>query len=248
MKLSRLIFTPVVALTLSISAFAGSFNAGQVKQIQQIVHNYLIKNPQVLVEASQALQAQQQKQMQKEAMKGVKANKKQLFNDKNSPSVGSAKAPVTLVEFFDYQCGHCRAMAPVLSKLISGDKNIHVVFKELPIFGGNSQYAATAALASVKQGKYYAFHNALFSATGPLDKKTVLKLAKQAGLNTQQLQSDMKSPAVKKQIQDNFKLAQSLKIQGTPTFVLSNNAETKFQFIPGATSADNLKNLIKSLK
>lgn len=227
-----------------------SFTPAQVTQLHAIIHNYLVSNPQVLVEASQALQAQQEKQMQTAAMSSITQNKVALFDDTSSPTIGSKNAPATLVEFFDYQCGHCREMAPQIEKLISRDKNLHVIFKELPIFGGMSRLAAEMALAAFKQSpeKYYAFHNALYTANGPLTKKSIMEFAKKAGLNIAELEKDAKSPAVDQQLKANFDLAQSLKIMGTPTFVIGNKAQTKFEFIPGATSLSDLQAQIKSVQ
>lgn len=236
--------------TQTVAAQPSSFTPAQVEQLHTIIKDYLVQNPQVLVEASQVLQAKQEKKMQTQAMSAIEQNKNTLFNDAQSPSLGNKDAPATLVEFFDYQCGHCREMAPNIEKLISEDKNLHVVFKELPIFGGASEYAAKVALAAAMQSpeKYYKLHNLLFSAKGSLTKETVLGLAKKAGLNIVTLTKDMNSPEINKQIRDNFTLAQSLKIMGTPTFVIGNKSQTKFAYIPGATSLASLKSQIQSVQ
>ena len=257
MKKHPILLTAMIALSTSMTGFAATghhnngsdqFSPQQVKNIEQVVHNYLVKNPQVLVEASQALQAQEEQKAQTSAMAAVKENKAQLFDNKYSPSKGNANAAVTVVEFFDYQCGHCRAMTPVMMKVADTDKNVRFVFKELPIFGGVSKFAAEAALAAQEQGKYYPFHNALLNSDGPLSEQKVMDMAKKMGLNVSKLKKDMKSAKVTQEIQANFKLAQSLKIMGTPTFVLSNKAQTDFRYIPGATSLDNLQKQIKALQ
>lgn len=228
---------------------SSTFTPEQIKQLDTIIHDYIVKNPAVLVEASQTLQMQQQQKLQTEAMSSIKQNKAALFDNAQSPSIGSKEAPVTLVEFFDYQCGHCRAMAPTIEKLISEDKNIHVVFKELPIFGGVSDMAAKAALAAAKQpgNKYYTFHNMLLTSTASLTKESIMDIAKKAGLNVDTLNKDMNSPDIQKQLHDNVELAQALKIMGTPTFVISNKEQTKFEYIPGAVSAEELKAEMKKV-
>ncbi|MCB1826792.1 MAG: DsbA family protein [Coxiellaceae bacterium] len=253
MKLFRLI-TVLTCLTVSLfslSALAqngsGSFSPSQVKEIQKIVHDYLISNPEVLVQASQALQQQQAAAAQKSAMDGIKGNADSLFNDPKTPTVGNANAPVEVVEFFDYQCGHCKIMAPVIESVVKNNSNVKVIFKELPIFGGNSRYAAKAALASVAQGKYYKFHNALFAAKSQLDPQTVMKIAKNVGLDTSKLKTAMNAPWVNQQIRDNFQLAQKLKLMGTPAFIISNSTHTKFRFIPGSTSKQNFKQQIAAV-
>ncbi len=226
---------------------AAAFTPDQVTQLHQIIHDYLVADPQVLVDASKALQAQQEQKMQSVAMTAIQTNKAALFNDANSPTLGSKTAPAILVEFYDYQCGHCKEMAPLVEKLISTDKNLHVVFKELPIFGPVSKLAAEAALASAKQGKFYAFHNLLLSANGALTKEKIMELARKAGLNVEKLETEMKSPAIDNEIRANFQLAQSMQLIGTPTFVISNQAQTTFRYIPGATSLEDLQKQIQAV-
>jgi protein-disulfide isomerase len=235
---------------LADTAAPTSFTPVQTTAIEKIVHDYLVTNPEVLVEASKTLQAQQQKKMESEAMTSVMQNKAKLFDDAQSPSVGDKAAPVAVVEFFDYQCGHCREMQPQVDKLIQQDKSVRVIFKELPIFGGASQLAAKAALAAAMQpgNKYYAFHNALFGAQGPLNNDSIMAIAKKEGLDAAKLQKDMNSPVVEQQLKSNFELAQALHVMGTPTFVIGNKAETKFKYIPGATSLDDLKKQINAVK
>lgn len=236
--------------TAQLVTHSSEFTPEQVKQLDTIIHDYIVKNPQVLVEASQTLQMQQQKKLQTEAMSSIQQNKTALFNNAQSPSIGSKQAPITLVEFFDYQCGHCRAMAPTIEKLVSENKNLHVIFKELPIFGGVSDFAAKAALAAAKQpgSKYYAFHNMLLTSSGSLTKESILEIAKKAELNVDTLNKDMSSPDIQKQLHDNIELAQALKIMGTPTFVISNKAQTKFEYIPGAVSMEELKAEMKKVQ
>ncbi len=245
---------------LSVGAFAdnqqaaaGQFSASQVSDIQKIVHDYLIKNPDVLVEASQALQNKMQAEQQQEAMTAIKANTKDLFADEAAPVAGNPQGDVTMVEFFDYQCGHCKAMNDVVQGIISKNKNLKVIFKELPIFGGNSQYAAKAALAvhEIAADKYYAFHDALLAQTNPMDKTKVIKTARAVGLSAAQIkhmEQKMDEPAIDQQIKANFKLAQALKLAGTPAFIIANKTLDQFQFIPGATSADGLQQAIKAVQ
>nr|BAA20508.1 27kDa outer membrane protein [Coxiella burnetii] len=218
-----------------------SFSPQQVKDIQSIVHHYLVNHPEVLVEASQALQKKTEAQQEEHAQQAIKENAKKLFNDPASPVAGNPHGNVTLVEFFDYQCGHCKAMNSVIQAIVKQNKNLRVVFKELPIFGGQSQYAAKVSLAAAKQGKYYAFHDALLSVDGQLSEQITLQTAEKVGLNVAQLKKDMDNPAIQKQLRDNFQLAQSLQLAGTPTLVIGNKALTKFGFIPGATSQQNLQ-------
>lgn len=240
----------MAALAFQTSTMAAPLSSDQVQQVQQIVHNYLVNNPQVLVEASEALQKQEMQKIEKNAQSTISKYAKQIFADSGSPVVGNANGKVTLVEFFDYQCPHCKDMSSAISNVMSSDKNLRVVFKELPIFGGNSKFAAQAALAAYKQGadKYLQFHNSLMAAANPLNEEKILSIAKTSGLNVDQLKKDMSSSDVKQEIENNFKLAQALSIMGTPTFVIGkweNGAVSKTSFIPGATTEANLQKLVR---
>lgn len=242
--------SPVSASTATAGSSSASseFSPEQVKKIQTIVHDYLVNNPQVLVEASQALQKQNQEQEQKFAAQAIKDNVAALFNNPASPSTpADANTAVTIVEFFDYQCGHCKEMNSILQAVMKNNKNVRFIFKELPIFGEDSQFAAKAALAAAKQGKYVAFHDALLAAENPLTKDKVLKVAQKVGLNLLRLKKEMNTPAIQQQLRDNFKLAQTLRLVGTPTFVIGNKTLTDFRFIPGATTQDNLQSVITEL-
>lgn len=241
---SSTVTTMLSSQRTATSTIQKSFTPQQVNDIQKIIHEYLIKNPQILVETSQALQKQTEQQQQKYAMTAIEKNKQQLFNDPVSPLAGNLNGNVTLIEFFDYQCGHCKAMSKIIQKLVKKNKNLRVVFKELPIFGDSSQFAAKVSLASARQNKYYMFHNALLRADNPLAHDKVFHVAKKVGLNVAKLKKDMNSPIIAQQLHDNFKLAQSLHLIGTPTFVISNKSLTSFKFIPGATSQQNLQKLI----
>lgn len=253
--MKKIIQTALLAATLSLSPFVfadttPSFTPSQVTALQKIIHDYIVQNPSVLVEASKTLQAQQEKKMESAAMDAIAQNKAKIFDDANTPSVGNKNAAVTVVEFFDYQCGHCRQMASTIENLISGNKNVRVVFKELPIFGGTSNYAAKAALSvsNNQPNKYFAFHNALLTASSPLNPDSIAAIAKTAGVDVDKMKKGMDAPAVEQQLKANFELAQALKVMGTPTFVIGNKAETNFRYIPGATSLEDLNKQIDAVK
>lgn len=222
----------------------------QVKQIQKIVHDYLVQNPQVLVEASQAYQDQELAKAKTQTQQAVVKNTKSLFNSPNSPTVGNHNGDVTVIEFLDYQCTHCREMSNVIDSLIKADSKVRVVIKDLPIFGGASKYAAQASIAAMKQGpdKYLAFHKGLLQLAPPLTNEKVIEVAKTVGLNTTQLQNDMKNKLVDDQLNDNFKLAQELKLLGTPAFIVGNRTGSHVEYVPGAVTVDNLKQTISKVR
>jgi protein-disulfide isomerase len=226
---------------------AEAFTSDQQQAIEKIVHDYLVNNPEILIEASQALQNKELAKAKVQAMQGIAANKSKLFNDPHSPTAGNANGNVILVEFFDYQCVHCKEMQPLIEKLTSTNPNIKVIYKEFPIFGASSNYAAQAALAAAKQGKYMEFHNALFKVNGPLNEAKVEEVAKSVGLNVEQLKKDMNDPDIKQQLSTNYDLAKALSLVGTPSFVISNKAMTQFDFIPGAAPADLFQKSIDNI-
>lgn len=234
-------------------AQAASFDGSQTQAIEHIVHQYLLDNPEVLVEASQAYKSKQMTSMKAKASDFIAAHKKDFFSDKSNPVAGNSKGNVTLVEFFDYQCGHCKEMAQTVHKLAQEDKNLRIVFKQLPIFKGGSIIAAKAALAAGKQGKFVPLHEALLEAKKPLTEDNILAIAKTAGLDITKLKKDMGSDAISKQIDGNMKLAQSFLQDSvgyvfTPIFVVGNQSGDKFKFIPGGLDYNNMKKVIKDVR
>lgn len=230
-----------------------SFNQSQQTEIKSIVKDYLVQNPEILLEVSKALQKKQQQQVQKQASGAIDMNGNQLFNA-DGPVTGNKKGNVTLVEFFDYQCGHCKNMGPVISKLVSQDQNLRVVYKDFPIFGKGSNFAAKAAIASNMQGKYMALHDALLLKKERLSPAIILKAADSVGINTTKLKADMKSAQVQKILKANMKLAEKLRLMGTPAFVVAYTPNGKFTqgnktfFVPGAATGDALQGLIKEVQ
>lgn len=250
MKIRHILYTLAFggAFILSGMANAQSFSQAQVKEIQGIVHSYLVKNPTVLVEASRALQQQQQSAAQKGATQAITKHADKVFNSDGKPVAGNPKGDITLVEFFDYQCPHCKVMGPIIKNLIASNSNLKVIYADWPIFGGNSQYAAQAAVASMQQGKYLPFHAALTEKGYPLTQKVVLAIAKKVGLDTEKLQKDMKDPSVAKVLKDNFVIAKDLKIMGTPAFVIGNTKTQQYKFFDGQTDQDTLQKIIDGVK
>lgn len=196
----------------------------------------------------------QQAQAQfKKTQQLIPQNAIDLFHSGKDPVV-NGKGTVTLVEFFDYQCPHCINMTAVIDAIAEKNKDLRIVYKELPIFGGNSQYAAKAALAAAKQGKYDEFHHALMKAKPPLTNDTVLAIAKDTGLDVDQLKKDMDSKAVADILANNTKIAGKLGILGTPAFFIAAtniNKETpaaETSFIPGQIDQEQLQKIIDKTK
>ncbi|CDZ77497.1 Thiol:disulfide interchange protein DsbA precursor [Legionella massiliensis] len=240
-----------IAAAANTDASTSPMSDAQQKQIEKIVHDYLVANPEVLLEASQALQQKQQQAMQVQAQAAIQSNADKIIND-NLTVAGNPKGNVTLVEFFDYQCIHCKKMAPVISDLAKQNGNLRIVYKEFPIFGKSSETASRAALAAAMQGKYMAMHDALIKQDGRLNDDMIMSAAKAAGLNVAKLKADMNSKTVTDALNANRQLAEQLHLMGTPAFILAATPDGKLKqgttptFIPGAASEESLQELIKS--
>ncbi len=153
------------AAHLADAAEASRFSPADKKAIETIVHDYIVQHPEVLTEALQALQDKEDQATKAKAEAAIAKRPKDIFSDGYSFSAGNQQAPVTVVEFFDYNCPHCRDAFPKLMNLIDTHANVRIVFKEFPIFDGSDEFAK-AAMAAGKQGKYLEFHRALMSTQG----------------------------------------------------------------------------------
>jgi len=228
----------------------GSFSPAQVEQIQNIVHTYLVAHPEVLIEASQALQQQELTKAEVAAKIAISQNAALLFNSKTTPVGGNVNGTVTIVEFFDYQCPHCINMAGILNSLIQNNSNVRVVSMEFPIFGDVSDYAARAALAAGLQGKYWQMHNGLFGAGKRLTHDVIDQIAQQVGVNVAQMKKDMSDASITTELMTVRMLAQNLQLQGTPAFIVApssfkqGDSEAKVSFFPGQMSQDQLQQFI----
>ncbi|MGH6663080.1 MAG: DsbA family protein [Rhodospirillales bacterium] len=202
------------------------------------VRAYLLDNPEVIVEAVQRLQDRQRAADVDEAQAALKARAGEVFRDPASPVGGNPAGDATLVEFFDYNCPYCRRVAPVMAEAEAADPRLRIVYKEFPILGPNSIFAAKAALAAHRQGRYVALHKALMGAKGTVDEGAVLAAAAKVGLDLERLKADMRDPAIQDAIDRNLALAQALRINGTPGFVVGD------RILRGATDLKTLQGLI----
>jgi protein-disulfide isomerase len=215
---------------------ATSFTPAQKTQIESIVHDYLVAKPEVVVEALQAMQKKQYEQAEqtiKSTQQTVSKYANALFKQSSDPTTGNPAGKVTITEFFDYQCGHCIEMAPVMETM-KADPNIRIVFKEFPIRGPLSVYASRAALAANIQGKYYELHHAILTTKDPLTQDSIIAMAKNLGLDTDKLKKDMNGQVVSDELKNNMKLAQDLKLFGTPAFFIGKtDGKGNIYLIPG---------------
>ncbi len=210
----------VLTLAAGPASSAGSLSETQKKEVEAVIQDYLLNNPEIITKAIEVLQARQREAEEQQSKAVLVAQRSQLFNDPTSPVGGNPSGDITVIEFFDYRCGVCKRVHPIVAKLIKGDPKIRRVYKEWPILGPESVLAARAALASHRQGKYFAFHNAMMEARARLNKNAIMTIARRVGLDTTRLTRDMESPEISRILKKNYALAQALKLNGTPSFVI----------------------------
>lgn len=210
--------------------------------IRKIVRDYLHENPEVIIEALREYERREEEARQAEQAAAMQEYVSELNNDPASPDNGAVNADVTLIEFFDYQCGYCKQMFPALADLMESDRNLKVIFKELPILGPASTFASHAALASRKQGKYLEFHTAMMQLRGKLTETAVMDAAHEVGLDTTQLVADMRDPAIREHLDRNRQIAEAIGVTGTPAMVIGTT------LVPGALDKSGLTRLIEKIR
>jgi protein-disulfide isomerase len=254
MKISRIVI--LLGLFFSAQVLAAKanhdrlFNKMQKEEIQSIVHDYLLTNPEVLIEASRSLHEKQQKEMLAKVQAEIPKYSDTIFKSATSPVIGNPKANVYVVEFLDYACGHCRRMHKVIRELLESDKSVKVILKEFPIFGGASDYAARMALAANKHGKYARFHRELLEAEPPLDEDKIDSISKKLKLDLSKMKKVANSEEVANEMKNTLELARNLGIMGTPAFIVARKVGSDFKsfFVPGSVKIDELKSLVKKVR
>lgn len=197
---------------------------------EKIVREYILNNPEILPEAMQNLQRKESAKM----LTGVRADVEKPFP---GAVLGNPKGAVTLVEFTDYACGYCRQSVADVQQLIKGNPDLRVVVRELPILSEESSDAARMALAAAEQGKYAAFHDAMFAAGRP-SAATIESAARTAGLDIARARRIAASPAVEAELGRNLEIAQRLGFSGTPSWVTGDSV------LSGAVGLDALSGAI----
>jgi len=226
---------------ISVSDETSPFTPQQKQTIEKIVRDYLIQNPELMMEISKELEKRQTLLQAAEHKRIISEKKASIFAAKSDFVMGNPNGDITVVEFFDYNCGWCKRAVDEVTKLAKADPNVRVVFKELPIFGENSTFAAKAAMASIHQGKYWDFHLALMKERQVI-KENVFRIAESVGLNVSKLKEDMANPAYDVALKETAPLAQSLGIEGTPGFIV--DATVSVGFVP----ADGLQEMIAEIR
>jgi protein-disulfide isomerase len=205
------------------------------------VHDYLLEHPEILIEMEQALVARQDSDQvlaRQQALDSIGVNA--LLDPAVAYVNGPEDASVTIVEFFDYRCGFCKATLPAMKSVLEANPDVKFAFVEYPILTEDSLVAARAAVASRRQpGMYMPFHIALMETQGDLPLARILSIAESVGIDVSQLENDMADPVILENMETTRNLAQELHVVGTPTFVING------QFVVGQVSAEDLNSYIE---
>ena len=217
----------ITAVVLSALASAGTAQdspstAQQEERMGETVRTYLLKHPEIIGEAMQALRERQATEAAAKTAQALKEHRDALLADPMSPVVGDPDGKVTVVEFFDYNCPYCRAAGPVVNELLQKKLDVRIVYKEFPTLAPSSRFSAQAALAARRQSQelYRAFHDALLKANSRLAEDGVVQIAREAGVDVDRMRADMEDPAIDKSIDGNIELARAIGVTGTPTFII----------------------------
>jgi protein-disulfide isomerase len=227
-------------------AFAdGQFSASQKGEIEQIIKSYILKNPEILREAISELELRE-KTAEATAQKKIISNLQgPLYVSNSQEIVGNPNGKVTLVEFFDYNCGYCKRSLADIATLMKQSPDLRVILKDYPILSQRSIEAAAVAQALHKQftgNKFWEFHQKLLSSRVPVGRAEALAVAKAMGADMDRLIKDAAAPGIKKGLEDNDHLGQALMLTGTPSFVIGD------QTVVGAVGYASLKSKLDNVR
>lgn len=243
-KMSRtlgIIFSLGLMLSSATAVIADEVSTEDRAKIESMVREYLLENPEVIVEAMTVFQQRQAEAEAAAVARAIEELMPDLAFDNNSPVSGNPDGDVTVVEFFDYRCSYCKRVGPDVQALMDNDSGIRFVYKEWPILGPESVFAARAALASREQGRYGEYHEALMNARS-ITEASVIEIAAEIGLDVDRLKLDMQSPAIDAHLQKTGELANKLGINGTPAFVFGN------ELVKGAISGAQMAQLVETVR
>lgn len=217
---------------------AQSFSENQKKEVTALIEKYIWENPQKIIDSFNNMQREKEMKRQAEAQKQLKDVLPEIYKDALNPVLGNKDAAYTIVKFYDYGCGYCKKMSKMMVEPVIKNGNIRMIFVETPIFGENSSYAARMAMASVADGKFKEFHEALID-TKDLSAQHVEKIAKDLGLDVEKLKAKANSKEYKDKMMKNIMMAQKLGMNGVPMFILDG------QIQPGAFSQEKLNDVFE---
>jgi protein-disulfide isomerase len=239
-----LLAASALVLVLTAGAPALAFTDGEKTDIETVVRDYLIRNPEVLLEAMDALEAKRQTQAIGEQKAAIAEAGPNLFATPEGTVIGNPKGDVTVVEFFDYNCGYCKRALADMQALIEADPQLRFVLKEIPVLGPQSVEASHVSLAfrHLSPAKYGEFHTRLLGLKGVANEDSALTLAEELGVDEAAMRAAMALPEVEAALQEDTRIAELLKITGTPSYVLAD------EVVPGAIGMAGLAEKIASVR
>jgi len=220
------------------TAAEASMTPEQKQAVEQVVHDYLLKHPDFLLDVLRQGEAKAKQDKESSARQSLASKRSELIADASSPVGGNPDGDVTIVEFFDYRCPYCKQVEPSIEALVKEDPKIRIVYKEFPILGPESIFASRMALAASKQGKYAAFHDAMMAVKGQISDDLIVETARGAGIDLARAKTDMNSDETRDILKRNYALAEALDIQGTPTFIVGD------VLTPNAIDVAELKKMV----
>ena len=229
----------VVTLVTPLASHAEALSEDRVKEL---VLEAIRENPEIVLEAVQIIEQREQARQAAAAASVLSENRDFLENDPNAPVLGNPDGDVTVVEFFDYNCPYCRRVKPHIEALLDEDPNVRLVYREWPILGDGSVFAARATLAAREQGKYEEFHWALMGMQGRAEEASVIQVAQEIGLDIAQLRRDMQAPEIDAHIAASMEMSRQLGFNGTPSFVIGD------ALVPGVIEADQMIRLTQEAR
>lgn len=232
----------LISTAMLIIPFTAAADELTEDRIKELVLEAIRENPGIVFEAAQLFEEQQQANQALAAAQVLASERDALERDPNAPVLGNPDGDVTVVEFFDYNCPYCRRVKPHMEALLAADPNVRVVYREWPILGEGSVFAARAALASRNQGKYDEFHWAMMGLNGRAEEATVISAAEKIGLNIAQLRRDMNAPEIDEHIQTSMRLSRAIGFSGTPSFVIGDS------LAPGLIDAEQMISLVNQAR
>ena len=233
------------ALTSGVAGAADALNDAQKASVEQIVRDYLMKNPEVIQEAIAELERRQQETQRTAQATALREYGPALFNSPAGNVVGNPAGNVTLVEFFDYNCGYCKRALGDLQALTKADPNLRVVLKDFPVLGPESLAASKVALAAKQQlvgDKLFDYHSRLLNSRGTVTGERAMAVAKEMGLDMARIARDVDGPEVRTALAENAMLGEKLNLTGTPAYVIGD------EIVSGAVGVEPLKGAIESVR
>jgi protein-disulfide isomerase len=234
-------------LTVAISVLFASSCTAQAEdfskeEIESIVHEYIMENPEIIADAIYLLQERAEADKAKQASEALQNMQDALTNSELDPVGGNTEGSITIVEFFDYNCGYCKRASGTLQQLVKDNPNLKVVYKEWPILSESSSIAAKIALAInlAEPTKYEEFHHTLLSARSIRSAEDVWKIAEQVGIDRSAAEAKLNSPEVEQHLTQTSALAQNLGITGTPAFIVGD------KILKGAYPIEQIQEAIDS--